>query len=86
MNTQNKLILFAFAGLLAGFGIGYIAGIKNKEPRFLYEWEEEEDYGDEADDYNVGDGIIENELEENNNWDTNYDSSLSMKAEPKSIK
>ena len=81
MKAQNKLILFAVAGMMAGFGIGFLIGSKNKESRFLYEWDEEEDYGDEMDDYNVGATVIQSE-----DGLTGNDDTPNMKAEPESIK
>lgn len=85
MNTQNKLILFAVAGLTAGFGIGYLLGRRRQESRFLYEWEEEEDYGDESDDYNVGATVVQSELDDLN-WSGDGETTPTMKAEPESIK
>jgi hypothetical protein len=83
MNIQNKVILFAVAGIIAGFGIGYVLGTHKKEPRFLYEWEEEEDYGDEDDNYELGATVIQSELDDDDWFDGD---NVTMKAEPQSIK
>ena len=85
MNTQNKVILAAFSGLLAGFGIGYLFGLKNRGSRYLYEWQDVEDYGDEEDDYDLSSTVIGSEMDEDD-WVTNEDVVTTMKAETESIK
>lgn len=59
MNTQKKVMVSTLAGMVAGLGIGYLFGLRNRPSRYRYEWDEIEDYGDEDDEYFVDEALPE---------------------------
>lgn len=59
MNTQEKVVISTMAGIVAGLGIGYLFGLRNRPSRYSYEWYNVEDYGDEDDDYFVDEALPE---------------------------